>query len=155
MFPLLAILAAIGWMHLLQWLSTAKWVIPVRSKFTHWRVVLTLLLLLPPYIVSLVYITRPDPVKYDGTEAYGHYIEQLSHERDYYITSLFYRPDLRFYQLAYQTKGYEIRLFDPSHPPAKGSKVMICGEEERNRLGAAASFDKLHQQGKCLFVEIK
>lgn len=155
-FPFLSLLAAVGWVNVVwrklsqvskveRWVERAPWL----------PAAVTLLLLTAPYIFTLQYCMRPDPAKYDGTEAYGHYIEELEEERDYYITILSYRPDIRFYHLAYQTKGYNIQPVSPDYPPEPGHKVMICGDKERKRVEEAGDFDILHQRGKCLFVQMK
>lgn len=155
-FPFLSLLAAVGWVNVAwrklsqtckvkSWMERAPWL----------PTAITILLLTAPYVVTLKYCMRPDPAKYNGTEAYGHYIEKLEAERDYYITSLFYRPDIRFYQLAYQTRGYNLQFFNPSYPPEPGNKVMVCGDKERQRLEEAGDFEVLHQRGKCLFVRMQ
>lgn len=155
-FPFLSLLAAVGWTKIVwkklsQTATVKKWV----ERAPWLSTAITILLLVLPYAFTLHYCMRPDPAKYDGTEAYGHYIEKMEAERDYYVTSLFYRPDIRFYQLAYQTRGYNIRPFNPSLPPKKGSKVMVCGDKEQKKLKAAGDFDILHQRGKCLFVRMQ
>lgn len=155
-FPFLSLLAAVGWTKVvLHRLRQTSWGKKWMTRNPWLPAAATILLLLFPYLFTLKYCMRPDPAKYSGTEAYGHYIEKMEAERDYYITSMFYRPDIRFYQLAYQTRGYDIRLFHNKYPPDAGQKVMICGDKERQVVEETGAFDILHQQGKCLFVQMK
>lgn len=155
-YPFLSLLAAIGWTKII-WTKGLQ-IIPHNKRQVHknWVLpVVTVLLLVIPYKTTLDYCMREDPVKYDSPEACGHYIAHLKSEHDYFITSLFYRPDIRFYYLSYGLKGYKIIPFDPNHPPGKGKKVMICGDQELRRVKAARDFEVLHQMGKCLFVQMK
>ncbi len=155
-YPMLALLAAIGWLLTLQVLERIAWWQNQVGRRPWLKILLTLGVLFYPYNRTIHYCLREDPVKYHGPQAYPHFIEFAEGEKNYHIASLFYRPNVRFYSSVYSMKGYSITPTDPNHPPKAGEKLMICGDAEKKRVDdAGAQYDVLYHQEKCWLVEIK